>query len=438
MQILRHLLVFLSLFLGTTGVAGAVRLDLGIPSLKIQTQLDPQLLTHGVIDTKDSYLRGTLLIDTDDMFADIDLERVKIRGRGHASFEQDKKSYKLKLAKKSQLLGLPMGKDWNLLANFQDGTLMASVLAMEMGQLLDLPFTPELIPVELSINNLYKGLYWLTPHRQVGKGRIDLGKQDILLELGPDDAPSIDPEDKAYYQFISQGFKLPVNVHYPRLHKQADKRPGHTEREFAAIQTDFNRLEQAVLAGDLTPESGNLLDRRSLAKFLLVNLFTANVNLNEPQSIFLYKQADGAYKFGPLWDFDTAFGGSATNEFFTLDSAKKMPLQADQPGAQFFKSLLKDPQLKELLLQEWLEFRQVGMPQLRQNMANYIDLLQASGAYRNDYKRWQRAQDAIKSSPRKSLREYQSDMNRWLDARLEAMDKYFLSARINGFSSNQQ
>lgn len=52
-----------------------------------------------------------------------------------------KKPYRLKLDKKTSILGLPEAKNRVLLANFQDYTLMTNAVAMKIGQLLGLPFT---------------------------------------------------------------------------------------------------------------------------------------------------------------------------------------------------------------------------------------------------------------------------------------------------------
>lgn len=79
----------------------------------------------------------------------------QIRGRGNSTWEMPKKPYRLKLDKKSVILGLGEERDWILLANYIDPTLMLNAVAFKIGQLLELPFTNHAIPVDLYLNGEY-------------------------------------------------------------------------------------------------------------------------------------------------------------------------------------------------------------------------------------------------------------------------------------------
>ena len=50
---------------------------------------------------------------------------LQIRGRGNSTWDiHPKKPYRLKLTDKQSLLGMPSSKDWVLLANYSDKTLL--------------------------------------------------------------------------------------------------------------------------------------------------------------------------------------------------------------------------------------------------------------------------------------------------------------------------
>lgn len=418
------LVIPLFLFLACTReepiIGSGWQLAQDIPRLKIQTRLDDHLLSHDEVLSIDEYVDAALSIDGQGFFENVDLVHIKIRGRGQSSFAQPKKPYKIKLPSTMSLLGLPAGQEWALLANFQDGPLMSNMLAMKLGHILEMPFTPVLVPVEVTINNEYLGLYWLTAHKEVTPERIALDGEGLLLELVRGGQRVESPVSKDYYQFET-GLHLWVQVHHPSLHKMAIQDLDLAQKQFEDIACQWQQLEQAILARNFSNDYGQRLDKKSLAHLLLVYQFTRNIAINEPQSIYLHKNKDQVLAFGPLWDFDEAYGGSAYREYFIHDIDQDV-LTGDQPGTQFFEALLQDPQLHKILKKEWKQFRQKGLGELRVFMANYVDLLDKTGAYQRDYTRWHEEQDATKESQRKTLRAYEKDMNLWLDQRAGYMD----------------
>ena len=61
-----------------------------------------------------------------------------------------------------------------------------------------------------------------------------------------------------------------------------------------------------------------------LARFLFVDDYTANMELFHPKSTFLYNanilDTSSPFVFGPVWDFDWAFGYSSNYGYFTADA----------------------------------------------------------------------------------------------------------------------
>lgn len=394
-----------------------------VPRINIQTQLDEQLLSHDRVKSKDRYVHAIMSIDGRDAYASLDLTRIKIRSRGYSTFAQPKKSYKIKLPAKQSLFNLPTGKNWMLLANFQDGPLMSNMLAMKAGHILKMPFTAVLIPVEVTLNNQYLGVYWLTPQKEVAPGRIDLGKQGLLLELTQNKKHSSDPYEKSHYLFTSESFNLPVLVHYPRLHKAAEKSLDAANTRLKQINDEFNALERELLEPDFSKNYGERLDKKSLAHLLIVYQLTYSQSLNQLESIYLHKTAKSKLTFGPLWDFDSAYGGSATQEYFS-QSINADLFNSEQIGAKFFQNFLNDPELYRVFVKEWDQFKKIGLNELKIFMTDYVNLLDSSGAYNRDFSRWHKQQDAIKESPRKDLRAYEQDMNKWLDMRALYIDTF--------------
>ena len=82
---------------------------------------------------------------------------MQIRGRGHSSWKGAKKPYKIKLGKKTSLLGMPKNKHWALLKPSEN-----TVAGLQIGKLMDMAWTPSFSPVEVMLNGDYIGLYFLT------------------------------------------------------------------------------------------------------------------------------------------------------------------------------------------------------------------------------------------------------------------------------------
>jgi hypothetical protein len=60
-----------------------------------------------------------------------------------------KKPYRLKLTDKQSLLGMPSSKDWVLLANYSDKTLLRNAAALDLGARMGFPWTPRSAFVEV-------------------------------------------------------------------------------------------------------------------------------------------------------------------------------------------------------------------------------------------------------------------------------------------------
>src|SRR5690606_29987075 len=91
---------------------------------------------------KDLYLNGTFQLISENgksYFTDT----LRIKGRGNASWNFTKKPYKIKFFEKNRLLGMPANaKEWTLINNYGDKTLMRNLLAFDVSRRLLMSYTP--------------------------------------------------------------------------------------------------------------------------------------------------------------------------------------------------------------------------------------------------------------------------------------------------------
>ena len=107
------------------------------------------------------------------------LDSLQIRGRGNSTWRKsEKKPYRLKFHAPQRLLGpgFANARDWTLLANHGDKTLIRNALTYELGRFVGLPFCPAYLFVDLFVNGQYLGIYQVSDQVEAGKGRVAVKK----------------------------------------------------------------------------------------------------------------------------------------------------------------------------------------------------------------------------------------------------------------------
>jgi hypothetical protein len=303
------------------------------------------------IISKEDYLYGVLTVDGQSKYEDLVIDS-RIKGRGNSTWVLPKKPYKLKLSNDASILGLAPEKDWVLLADYLDGTHLLNAVAFKIGQLLEMPFTNTIIPVEVTINNEYQGLYNLTEQVEVKTNRVNVGKDGLLLEL--------DTNYDEEWQFKSAAYNLPVLIKDPDLDNAS---------ELAAVKSDFENLE-GLIAADNFPNNNytDYIDDVSIAKYLIVYMLTLNEEINHPKSTYIHKTATGKYTMGPLWDFDWGYGYEGTGWHFN-NYDKDLFWSSPSKGTKLFTRLMSDPKIEALIKEYWEDFK----ANHRSELMNYID-----------------------------------------------------------------
>ena len=102
-------------------------------------------------------------------------ETAKIRIRGHSTATLPKKPYKIKFEKKQKIFGISgKYKNWALLANHYDKSLIRNSLAFKISEIIGLEFTPRCEPIDVILNGNYRGNYFICDQIEVKKGRVDI------------------------------------------------------------------------------------------------------------------------------------------------------------------------------------------------------------------------------------------------------------------------
>ena len=372
------------------------------------------------VTSKTNYLKAYIRINGNGLYADF-ADSVSIKGRGNTSWHAPKRPYRLKFDKKKEIFGLKKGKNWVLLAHYQRLSAMTSATAMQIGKIIGMPYTNNIIPVELYINGVYQGSYAFTEHVGISNNSVDLDDEtSCMLEL--------DTYYDEAYKFCSTYYDLPVNIKEPNLEKWEAER---AERTFSAIEQELQQID-SLLHHD--QDIDEWVDMTALAQFLLVNDLVRNAELNHPKSTFLFRENINTpgekFQFGPLWDFDWAFGYDGFTGYFVKAPNSSITGTSNASGSRFFRDIMENDIVRKYYYKVWKEFMDNnGL----QKLFTYLDEYHALVAKSLDHNTsiWNDGDAA----------EYAEEINRmktWLQTRAEYIYNNLKVFDLDEFNFNKQ
>ena len=311
----------------------------------------------GIYD-KDNYVKGTIkILDPEKLYSDETefYTSMGIRGRGNSTWSFPKKPWKVKLDNKASIFGMGADKEWCLLANYSDRTLMRNILAMKLSEICGFAWTPHMYSVHVYLNDDYQGVYTLCEHKKVSKDRvdIDLDAGDVYLEIEQQ-------QDETTCWWTGMGVPMMFSD------------PEEPSAELLAeIQKHFDDFEDALYSKDMAdPNKGYAayIDVDSFIDYYIVQELAKNTDGNLRKSSFITKKKGGKLVMYHLWDFDLTFGNSGgllhdPEGFFIKDYNPSWTI-----GDNWFNRMLKDPAFVQRLKDRWNEL----YPQLV-SMVDFID-----------------------------------------------------------------
>ena len=236
---------------------------------------------------------------------------VAAKGRGNYSWSFAKKSYTIKLDKSTNLCGMGASKKWALVANHYDKSLMRNSVASELGSKFDKLWTPESVPVDLWINGSYRGSYILIERIAVAANRVNIAEATQAVA----DTGFILEWDfrKGADKNVTAGGYGYVGLKEPEY--DLDPFGRNTGKGVTQEQVDFinNYLDKAASALDKASSNNDwmeYIDVDSAVDYYLAMEYMKPIDGNMWASVYMYKDAGGKLKFGPMWDFDMSSGDS--------------------------------------------------------------------------------------------------------------------------------
>ena len=268
-----------------------------LPVVVIRTENEKDILD------KENWISGKLKIDGIDKFPNYEGD-ISIRGRGNSTWTFPKKPFAIRLDKKESILGMPEHRRWVLLANYIDRTLMRNHIAFEVSRRTDLDWTPRGQFVEVMLNDVHLGNYYLCEQVRVDENRVNIA--EIKASDIDDEAVTGGYliEIDAFYDEVNK-FRSSV-LDLPVMFKNPDEdvlQPAHFEYMSNYINT-FESLLYEDATFPQNREYASMIDEVSFIDWWFVMELTVNPEPYVPRSCFFNKDRNGLLKAGPVWDFD--------------------------------------------------------------------------------------------------------------------------------------
>lgn len=325
-----------------------------IPEIHITTQNNAQITSN------EDYVSGRLTLKTFDSnnieLSPIANASMQIRLRGNSTLFMPKKPYKIKFTTKTALLSEYAQKDWVLLANFTDQTLIRNYLAYNLGNDIGMEFSPMAKFVDVYINGQYQGNYLLSDQVEVSPNRVNVEEGSSSLDTGylvELDMRILEYEKKHLY--ISDNYfkinEVPFVIKSPN---QYDSNYSIYQKYFIEdyLKTFYDTLKNKN-------DYSHLIDDSTFIDWFIVEEVFKNVDSGY-SSVFMYKDKNGLLKMGPVWDFDLSTGNQGHEKDPNMRGPEGWYTSLDYKNI-FYYYLMQYPSFRQKLKIRWNEIYELHL-----------------------------------------------------------------------------
>ena len=338
-----------------------------------------------------------------------EIMELTIRGRGNTSWtNMPKNSYKIEFANKQEILGMPKDRDWALITNYADKTLMRNYIAYKIGSQLDTYYAPHCKFVELYLNREYLGVYLFTETIKISKKRVNIPKNDYsyIVEF---DGKYKDGEQVIFSDILRK--EKAFRIHTPK---------NATQASLDSIQSFIESFEE-FLKNIKDGEDNNVekwIDIDESIKYYWIQEFSKNPDTGIYNrfytSVYFSLVLGEKIKMGPIWDFDLAFGNHPDDN---IDLVKNWFIRTD-----WYYYLFKDNSFKQKAQEYWTTHHEIF-----KSILDSIDTVKNNlePASKNNFKRWNILRNTEEWLLKKSYSSYDEavdDLKNWIIERLQWID----------------
>ena len=229
-----------------------------------------------------------------------------IRTRGHSTRFMPKRPYRIRFDQNTSLFGMKEAKNYILLANYLDRSMVRNSLVAFMSQSFgDTLYALDYRFVDLVINQEYRGQYLLIERVEFQKNRLDIEPNLTLDDAGF----MVELDQQVFVQ--NQGNE---NLEWFKMNDKpyVIKEPnplttqGYQFRHTRYMNDYFHATRTALIQ---KTNYAQYIDVENWIDYFLIQEIAKNVDVGWG-SVYMVKPTGETLKHMPLWDFDLAFGNA--------------------------------------------------------------------------------------------------------------------------------
>lgn len=324
-----------------------------LPVVRLETEGGAEIVS------KEVYVNGSVMFgDPDMIYSEVAglSSQMRIKGRGNTTWTMPKKPWKVKLDEKKSPFGMPKSKDWILLANYSDKTLLRNMAAMEMSRICGMEWTPVMKSVSVYLNSQYQGVYTICEQKEVGKNKVDISP------VAPEETGASAIQGDYYLEVdcnldgpchFTTGKGIPIVFSDPETPSDIQKKH---------VMDYFTEFENALYSDEFKdPDTGyrHYIDLKSFIDYYIIAELAKNIDGNTRKSMFLVKTKDGI-RIPHIWDYDLAFGNCNYFDYFagaTNGPEGWFVRYYTEKGRDdgWYGRMFQDPYFRESLKTRWSE-----------------------------------------------------------------------------------
>ena len=309
--------------------------------------------------------------------------KVNISFRGSTSRNFEKKPCKFETCDDAgielpvSLLGMPAESDWNLIANYQDKTLMRIPLTYDLSRGMG-HYASRYKNVEVVINDEYRGVYALMEKPKRDSNRIDISKLTPDENSFPDITGGyifkIDRPNEPGWSSLLPG-DSPSNSHffYQFVYPKAADITAPQQDYLKSFVDSFETVMNSPSFADPLTGYAKYIDVESFVDFFIINELSKNADAYR-LSTYLYKDKitkGGKLHIGPVWDYDIAWHNCNYANSFDPNFWQYQTRDSVFPIPAWWTRFMQDTTFVNTLYCRWNNLRQTILS--TEYLNNYID-----------------------------------------------------------------
>lgn len=361
-----------------------------------------------------------------------------VQAQYQGSGDKNKDSYRLKFDEKIKLFASGKKyKQWVLLANDDDPSMINNALAKELGDALGLPFTPGYQFVDLYVNETYMGTYQFTDRIKVEEGRAQVidaankdnkNSKDLDWHVRFNDAGEYNEDKPTYY--IAGNETMPYII--PKNPDPKDD-PSNWESTLKAQMTSyFNGIFSTDQEGNYTAFAEGIDQQQLIQWYIAQEVLSVYKGFSSIEAYRSVTAEDQKLHIGVLWDSEKAFGN--TGEAPAID-------MSDQDAFDTYKGLMisyaANDAMRKLFINLWQqEWFAEGVKKMWDDKRTSLDELTNKATEISSTLNASQSKNLEKWGKEASLGNFQSydaavgAVTSYLDTRFEYLDSKFSQLAI--------